>query len=559
MKIFNIIFQVIIFGTLTGTVVSICSVGFVVGVKNISFFRSNNSSCLFELSGLCFSATPLVFLIAAAITIILVKRLLNISRYHGPADVILSAHSPTTELDVKTGFLSTFSAFISASGGASVGQYGPLVHLGGTIGNLINTKIKGLLSKDIFIGCGVAAAISAGFNAPIGGIIFAHEAILRHFSFRAIAPIALSSVVSSTLTTYFFPSGILFQNTDSNISIIPSVSLSLLLGPVCAIVAVIFMTSLLRLQKNIIMISSNEIIRIFYAVILCGVLGGFIPEILGLGGETISGILNNQYSLNFLMLILFLKLLVTVVCLSMGFFGGVFSPALVLGASVGGIFTYIGNIIGVGTLGSSLILAGMAALSASVIGAPIATIVIIFELTHSYDLAFVSIICVAGSCLISSFYFGHSFFDKQLLSRNFKISRGRTEILLSEISVETLLDRNEYLAVSLNIGRLELIDLFEKTGFTEAYFVDDDGKLKGKTKVNSILSNNTANLIQDNNPLYIEKSSNISDAIIKISNFVGESVPVVDSDRILKGVLTESDLFIEYLKVQDVISEIEKD
>ena len=85
------------------------------------------------------------------------------------------------------------------------------------------------------------------------------------------------------------------------------------------------------------------------------------------------------------------------------------------------------------------------------------------------------------------------------------------------------------------------------------------GKLKGKTKVNSILTNNTENLIQDNNPLYIEKSSNISDAIIKISNFVGESVPVVDGDRILKGVVTESDLFIEYLKVQDKISEIEKD
>ena len=87
--------------------------------------------------------------------------------------------------------------------------------------------------------------------------------------------------------------------------------------------------------------------------------------------------------------------------------GGVFSPALVLGASVGGILTYFGTIIGLNELGNSLILAGMAALSASVIGAPIASIVIIFELTHSYDIAFVAIICVAGSCLISSFVFGH--------------------------------------------------------------------------------------------------------------------------------------------------------
>ena len=559
MKIFNIIFQVIIFGTLTGSIVSICSIGFVIGVKNISNFRLSNSSCLFEFSGQCFSITPIIFLTIAAITIILVKRLLKISRYHGPADVILSAHSPTTELDVKTGFLSTFSAFISASGGASVGQYGPLVHLGGTIGNLINRKIEGLLSKDIFIGCGVAAAISAGFNSPIGGIIFAHEAILRHFSFRAIAPIALSSVVSSTLTTYFFPSGILFQNTDSNISIIPAVTLSLLLGPVCAIIAVVFMKSLLSLQKNVSKISTSEITRILVAVLICGLLGGFIPEILGLGGETITGILNESYPINFILLILLLKLLVTVVCLSMGFFGGVFSPALVLGASIGGIFTYVGNSIGIGMLGSSLVLAGMAALSASVIGAPIATIVIVFELTHSYDLAFVSIICVAGSCLISSFYFGHSFFDKQLLSRNFKISRGRTEILLSEISVETLLNKNKYLAVSVNIERSELLHLFETTDFTEAYFIDDDGKLVGKTKVNSILSDNSTSIIQEDSPLYIEKASNISDAIIKISNFVGESVPVVDRNQILKGVVTEADLFLEYLKVQDKISEIEKD
>ena len=77
----------------------------------------------------------------------------------------------------------------SASGGASVGQYGPLVHLGGTIGSLIKRYTQNILTRDVFIGCGVAAAISAGFNSPIGGMIFAHEAILRHFSFRAIAPI----------------------------------------------------------------------------------------------------------------------------------------------------------------------------------------------------------------------------------------------------------------------------------------------------------------------------------------------------------------------------------
>ena len=88
----------------------------------------------------------------------MVKKYLNIARYHGPADVILSAHSKNVELEIKTGFLSTFAAFVSASGGASVGQYGPLVHLGGTIGSMIKGYTKTVLTRDVFIGCGVAAA-----------------------------------------------------------------------------------------------------------------------------------------------------------------------------------------------------------------------------------------------------------------------------------------------------------------------------------------------------------------------------------------------------------------
>jgi len=558
-KTIKITLPVALIGIIIGTIVSFLTVGFVSGVKFISGFRESYNSCLSESSLVCFSFTPLAFLLISAIVIILVKKTLKISRYHGPADVILSAHSPNEELEPKTGLLSTFAAFVSASGGASIGQYGPLVHLGGTIGNIVNRWLPKLLTKDVFIGCGVAAAISAGFNSPIGGIIFAHEAILRHFSFRAIAPIAVSSVVSATLADYFFPSGILFQNTDSNIALLPSVTLSLFLGPLCAIIAVIFMKSLLGLQKNLNKISENELIRILLAAIICGLIGGFIPEVLGLGGETIVGILDNSYTLSFIVLILFIKLFVTVICLGLGFFGGVFSPALVLGAAIGGIFTFGGSLIGIQSLGDSLILAGMAALSASVIGAPIASIVIIFELTQSYDLAFVSIICVAGSCLISSVLFGHSFFDKQLLNRNFKISRGRTEILLSEIPVKNLLGRNEFLSVKADIDHPTLLKIFENSEYTEAYFVDEENRLIGKTRVNSILGANVQRNIEDTDPLVINSSSNVSDAILKVSNFVGESIPVVDNAKKLLGVVTEADLFSEYLSVQDKISEIEKD
>ena len=557
LRVLNIVVQVTISGALVGIVVSLLTLGFVYGVKEISSFRESYGICSFVIFGNCFSYAPLIFLSLSAIIILSVKKTLHISRYHGPADVILTAHSNEENLDPKTGFLSTFAAFVSASGGASVGQYGPLVHLGGTIGNLINKFTPGLLSKDTFIGCGVAAAISAGFSSPIGGIIFAHEAILRHFSFKAIAPIAVSSVVSSTLTTYFFPSGILFQNTDARIELLPAVSLSLLLGPICALGAVTFMRSLLALQKNVQIVGKTELSRIIIAVLICSILGGFFPEILGLGGNTIVAILDNSFSFEFLLTILFLKLFVTVICLSLGFFGGVFSPALVLGASVGGIFTIFGNFIGFDTLGDSLILAGMAALSASVIGAPIASIVIIFELTHSYDLAFVAIICVAASCLISSLTFGHSFFDKQLINRNFKINSGRSEILLSELFVSTLIGKNEYLKVDESITKDSLLSQFRDSDFTEAYVVNGNNQLIGKIKVNDLLK--AGDQIEPAHPLIIRETDTISDAIKKASSFVGESIPIIGKDNTFLGVITEADLFSQYLEVQSRISNIEKD
>ena len=199
----------------------------------------------------------------------------------------------------------------------------------------------------------------------------------------------------------------------------------------------------------------------------------------------------------------------------------------------------------------------MAALSASVIGAPIASIVIIFELTHSYDLAFVAIICVAASCLISSLTFGHSFFDKQLINRNFKINSGRSEILLSELFVSTLIGKNEYLKVDESITKDSLLSQFRDSDFTEAYVVNGNNQLIGKIKVNDLLK--ASDQIEPAHPLIIRETDTISDAIKKASNFVGESIPIIGKDNTFLGVITEADLFSQYLEVQSRISNIEKD
>ena len=183
-------------GTFIGIVMSLVSNAFVIGVSYISNKRLQFDLFVFDFFGREYSISPLIFLLIAAFLVILIKKIFNLKRYQGPADSILVAHRTNSEPDIKIGIGSTFAAFVSASGGASVGQYGPLVHFGATVGSFMRRITKKLLTTEIFLGCGVAGAISAGFNAPLTGLVFAHEAIIRNFSQKAIAPIAISKYYS---------------------------------------------------------------------------------------------------------------------------------------------------------------------------------------------------------------------------------------------------------------------------------------------------------------------------------------------------------------------------
>lgn len=153
-----------------GVVMALASSGFVLGVGALGALRGTASAHLPETLQALSPFAPLLTLLLAAGAVLLVRRLFSITRWHGPADSILAAHQSGNTLDVKAGLGSTLAAFLSAGGGASVGQYGPLVHFGATVAALVAKLRRTRVRADTFIGCGVAAAISAGFNAPLAGM-----------------------------------------------------------------------------------------------------------------------------------------------------------------------------------------------------------------------------------------------------------------------------------------------------------------------------------------------------------------------------------------------------
>jgi CIC family chloride channel protein len=561
----KIICIVMITGISFGVMMSLVSNAFVSGVDFLFNTRNQLNFLEFYFLGKKYSAAPIIFLLVAVGALLIVRRLFSIDRWHGPADSIYAAHRTDNELDIKSGFGSTIAAFISAGSGASVGQYGPLVHFGATVGSYIRTLTKGTISADVFIGCGVAGAIAAGFNAPIAGTIFACETILRHFSLRAVAPVAITSITAAGISKIFFGNLNTFSLSGVSPDLMFLLPLALITGPIFGILSIIYM---MMLRKSAAIAKATNWLPwrlLLLAAVFTGTVGMFLPEILGLGIEHIETVLNNGFSVYYLCLLLIGKLVITSICIGFGMFGGIFSPALFIGATAGALFTKLATVIGGATvglaIGPGLIICGMAAISSTVVGTPIAGVLIMLELTMSYELALAAMLSVVTSALISHLLFGHSFFDRQLLDRGIDISQGRTQIELMEQPIVHLANK-DFINFSKDTSIKSAITQMAEAQVSEAYITSNENNFLGKVSLHGLLNSKdtlfvTSSLIEK--PTQIKHDASLQQGIEIASEFVGESIPVINFETgKLLGVLSEADLFQAYLATQNKIIDLEK-
>ena len=167
-------------------------------------------------------------------------------RSHGPPDIIRSVQTMDGRIPARSGFLSALASVVSLGAGASVGQYGPLAHLGATLGSLVaRVSRDSRWMATVGVGCGVAAAISTAFNAPIAGIVFAHEVILRHYSLRAFAPITVAATMGYVVANVVFERPPLFRVEAISVGFAPEVLGFILIGAAGAFVAVLYMRAIL--------------------------------------------------------------------------------------------------------------------------------------------------------------------------------------------------------------------------------------------------------------------------------------------------------------------------
>ena len=532
LELVRVIFVGVVIGILGGLAANL----FVLGVGAIDGLISDQMAGQSALSsGLIRWAA----LITGAFGIYGLKQAFKMDRWHGPADAILGAHRPDATFPAREGFISTTAAFISASAGASVGQYGPVLHFGASVGAQVRALFPTRLTLDIYLACGVAAAISAGFGAPIAAVVLVSEAILRHFAVRAVAPITVSAIVAAAVTPLLFDrvSPYSVSATPTDWGLIPVV---LGLGACAAVLAIVFMRSLLRTAAWA-KARNNDLAVLLLAATLMAVIGILVPEAVGLGTQSVNDLLAGEKLAAQAALMLIAKLAATVICIGLGLVGGVFSPALFLGASLGYLAGFIA--VGLGFDPSAIVMltvVGMAAVAGSVIGAPIGVVLIVFEFTRSYEFAVAAILAVSMSSFISTRLFCYSFFDRQLIARGFDLRQGREFLSLKDISVSDL-ELERVAPVTGAMTGDDVVAHLREAHRTEAYVVDEQGTLVGVVPILTALANGdqAAHLLIEGEYLVLHMTDDLQQALTVARQFVGEAIPVVDEGGKLVGCLSE--------------------
>lgn len=431
-------------GIAIGVGAALLAVAFNEFIGLVQYIWSGEQSEIFldklkDVHWLVIMSTPVI---GGLVVGLLLQFVLKIHRAGSVADVMEARHVSGRKLHFREGIWSAIVTVISLGAGASAGREGPVIHLGGSFASSLASKMKlPENSSRTLLAAGAASAVSASFNAPIAGVLFAHEVILGHYSMRSFVPIVLSSVSGTVVSRLWLGEDTVFSIPSYEIISYLEFPAFFLLGVVCALVAILFQFSLFLADYLAKKLDLPLWIRPVLGGMVLGIIGVYYPQILGIGYETTNDALWTRIPVMLMVVLVVVKIFATAVTYASRFGGGIFSPALYLGALTGGIFgiTAAGVVPEMASDPGLYAILGMGAVAATVIGAPISTTVIAFELTGGYTLSIALLLTIAVSHGINQAIHGRSFFQWQLELRGLDVRGGPYRAMLRNLEVKDIM------------------------------------------------------------------------------------------------------------------------
>ncbi|TNG01291.1 MAG: chloride channel protein [Gammaproteobacteria bacterium] len=347
-------------------------------------------------------------------------------------------------LTTREFLLQFFGAAIAIISGHSVGREGPHVHLGAASGSLLGQKL-GLPNNSIRIlaGCGVAAGIAASFNTPLAGVVFALEVVMMEYTVISFTPIILAAVSATVLSNVVLGGEPAFSVPPLALGSLKELPVVLALGFFGGVVSAGFIHLLKTVAER------SKGLQIWWRIILAGGIVGLlawqIPEIMGIGYDSIDRALLGQFGAGILVILLVVKIVATSASVGLGIPGGMIGPALFIGA----IF---GSLVGISAEylypeSESLIgfyaLLGMGAVMGASLQAPLAALVAMLELTHNPGIILPGMLAVVIAGLTASELFHkESLFVTMLKASGLDYNHNPMVQLLRRAGVASLMNTN---------------------------------------------------------------------------------------------------------------------
>jgi len=378
---------------------------------------------------------------------------------HGIPEAMEAVLINRSRIEPRVAILKPISAAIAIGTGGPFGAEGPIIQTGGAVGSLVGQVFHTTAAeRKVLLACGAAAGMSATFNTPIAGVILAIELLLFEFKSRSFIPLVIASTLATAVHMQFLGAGPMFTVTSMDFGIPRALPFYLILGVICGLAAVGFSRLLYWTEDQFEKLPVDELWWPAIGALGLGIIGYFVPRVLGVGYDTISDILNANLALKLLIIVMIAKAIALVISLGSGTSGGLLAPMFMSSAALGGAFAIGTNHLfsGANLSPGAFALVAMGAVFGAASRATFSFIIFAFEITRDYNsvlpLMLVSVIADGIAMILMP---SASIMTEKLARRGLRIHQDYEADVLHQVVVAETMDCDvPTLPASMRVGEL---------------------------------------------------------------------------------------------------------
>ena len=426
---------------------------------NIFFFHrfaADFSSARFNHLGLWVIVTPVI---GGIIVGFMAKYGSPKIKGHGIPEAMEAVLANRSRIEPIVAILKPISAAIAIGTGGPFGAEGPIIQTGGAVGSLVGQVLHTTASeRKVLLACGAAAGMSATFNTPIAGVILAIELLLFEFKSRSFIPLVVASTLATAVHVRLLGGGPMFSVTPVDFGIPRALPFYLLLGVICGFAAVGFSKALYWVEDQFEKLPIDELWWPAIGALGLGIIGYFVPRVLGVGYDTIGDILNANLALKLLLVVMVAKAVALVISLGSGTSGGLLAPMFMSSAALGGAYAMVIDRLypNAQLAAGAFALVAMGAVFGAASRATFTFIIFAFEITRDYNsvlpLMLVSVIADGIAMLLMP---KSSIMTEKLARRGMLIHTDYETDVLQQVSVAEMMDRElPTISSDMSVGEL---------------------------------------------------------------------------------------------------------